>query len=490
MSDLTLDALAGEIRQRLDGIDSKVSDSMSDARLAEAVRTNLETLLADENFGKQVRKLTFGSDTPVELVGTKYARLGMTTGDVEFLYDLLSAARDAGLSKGGPSEDLTRTFEAISNGRYMSTALARAEDERRLTEMHRAGRLSVSGYERALRAMDTAESGYGSQLIGAQYVGELWEAARRESRIFGLINSFEMSAPTTYLPVEVDIPEMLFVSESVANNSGEYTTVKTGSQRVSVAASKFLFHQMWSGEMEEDSIIPFIPFLRRQLGLGVAHYSDSLVLNGDTTNAGTGNINLDDADPADTKHYLAFDAIRHAWIVDNTSNGVDASGPVTLAGLAGLRGLMVDTARFVDWGHPTAADDLVYVSDIATADKIAMLDEVLTVDKYGPQATVLSGELARVVGHPLIGSMAMSKTEADGKVSTTGGNNIKGQVCAFNRRGFVTGWRRRIQIETERLPARDQTRIVLSMRLGFGRFTPTGSASGIEAAAGLYNISL
>jgi HK97 family phage major capsid protein len=491
MSDLTLEALAGEIRSRLDGIDSKVSDATSDAKLHEAVRTNLEALLADDRFAQEIkRKITFGSTVETELVGTKYARLGLTTGDVEFMHDVLSAARDAGLSKSGPSEDLARTFRAISSGRYMSTALARAEDERHLTEAHHAGRLSVPAYERALRAMDTAESGYGSQLIGAQYVGELWEAARRESKIFSLINSFEMTAPTTYLPVEVDFPEMLYVSENTANNSSEYTTVKTGSQRVTVNAAKLLFHQMWSGEMEEDSIIPFIPFLRRQLGLAVAHYSDSLVLNGDTTNAATGNINLDDADPADTKHYLAFDGLRHAWIVDNTANGVDAAGAVTLSALAGLRGLMVDTTRFVDWGHPTDPNDLVYIADVATADKIALLDEVLTVDKYGPQATILNGELARIVGHPLIGSMAMSKTEADGKVSTTGGNNVKGQVCAFNRRGFVTGWRRRIQVETERLPARDQTRIVLSMRMGLGRFTPTGAASGIEASAGLYDISL
>jgi len=45
-------------------------------------------------------------------------------------------------------------------------------------------------------------------------------------------------------------------------------------------------------------------------------------------------------------------------------------------------------------------------------------------------------------------------------------------------------------VETERLPATDQTRLVYSLRLGFGRFTPTGAASGIEAAAILRNISL
>jgi len=340
--------------------------------------------------------------------------------------------------------------------------------------------------------MDTAESGYGSQLVGAQYVGDLWEAARRESVIFSRIESFEMTAPTAYLPVEVDIPELLFVSESTANNSANYSTVKTGSQRVQVDAKKFVLHQMFSGEMEEDAILPFVPFLRRQAELGMRHYSDSLALNGDTTNAGTGNINLDDADPADTKHYLAFDGIRHVGLVDVTTNQTDMSGAAVALydKLLKLRGKMIDSARFVDWGHPIDPTDLIYVADPESADLIALQDEVLTVDKYGAGATVLAGEQLKIGRHPLISSMAMSKTEADGKVSTTGGNNTLGQVAAFNRRGYVVGWRRRVKLEAERLIGSDQTRLVWSMRLGMGRFTPTGAASGIESAAVLFNLSL
>ena len=103
---------------------------------------------------------------------------------------------------------------------------------------------------------------------------------------------------------------------------------------------------------------------------------------------------------------------------------------------------------------------------------------------------MLTGQVANVLGHPLVGSMAISKTEADGKVSTTGANNTKGQVVVFNRRGFKVGWRRRVKLETERLPATDQTRIVHSLRLGFGRYSPTGAASGLECCAVLYNITV
>jgi hypothetical protein len=151
---------------------------------------------------------------------------------------------------------------------------------------------------------------------------------------------------------------------------------------------------------------------------------------------------------------------------------------------------MVDTARFVDWGNPIRPEDVVYFTDTQTANLIGQLDEVLTVDKYGPQATILTGELARIGRNPLISSMAMSLTEADGKVSTTGSNNIKGQVVCANMRGLKAGWRRRVKVETERLIGSDQSRIVYSMRMGLGRFSPTGAATGIEFADVLYNISL
>lgn len=438
----TLEALAGEIQEKL----SALREDVSETKVREIVAGELEALLADETG--IARKLRFGA--PQAPQGSKYARLGMSEADVAFLHDMLEAGHEGGQSKRGPSEELRNVK----------------------------------------RAMDTGESGFGQQLTGQQYVRDLWEAARRESRVFGLIDTFAMTDPTAFLPVEVDIPEPLFVSENTANNSADYGTVKTGSQRVQVDAKKFIIHQMWSGEMEEDSLIPFVPFLRRQAGLALAHYSDALILNGDTTNAATGNINLDDADPADTKYYLAFDGIRHAALVDNTANAVDAAGGVSLALLNSLRGKLLDTARLVDWGHPADANDLVYVCDPETADRIAMLDEVITVDKYGAQATVLTGEVGRVLGHPLVVSMAISKTEADGKVSTTAANNTKGQVVLFNRRGFKAGWRRQVQVETERLPGRDQTRLVYSFRMGFGRFTPTGAASGIEAAAVLYNITV
>jgi hypothetical protein len=248
---------------------------------------------------------------------------------------------------------------------------------------------------------------------------------------------------------------------------------------------------MWSGELEEDSIVAFVPFLRRQIALSLGYYSDSLVLNGDASTGATGNINNDDAAPAATKHFLAFDGIRHAALVDVTGNKKDLAGAIDLAALKDQQKRMVDATNKIDWGHPLDPNDLIYSCDPDTGDKIDMLDEFATYDKYGNKATVAVGEQETVLGHPLIRTLAISKTEADGKPSSvTPANNIYGQVVTFNRRGFKVGWRRRVKMETERIPATDQSRLVYSLRLGFGRFSATGAVTGIESADVIYDIAV
>lgn len=502
---MNLEQLVTDINARL----TAIGENYSEDKIKNLVTTYLDGLVKDETF---VRKMRFGNaTTPAPLLGTKYARWGLSIEDIEFLYDLQESLRglrkvDGGGAYDGPSENLRNTWKSVSDAVYLPMEEVRQIDQRALDNLFprvpinafygKDRELAARGawelteaYQRAVRAMDSAESGYGSQLIGAGYVRDLWTAARAESRIMGLIDTFEMTDPTMYLPVEVDFPELLFVGESTANNSSNYTTVKTGSNRVQVDAKKFVIHQMWSGELEEDSIIPFIPFLRRQAQLSIAFYSDSLVMNGDTTNAGTGNINLNDADPADTKHYLAFDGVRHAAIVDNTNNKADMNGPITFAALRNVKGRLLDNTYYHDWGHPNDSRDLIYAADPTSADQISTLDEVINWKIQAGQQ-LLNGQVTQVLGHPVIATMVISKTEANGKVSTTASNNTKGQVVTFNRRGVKWGWRRRVKLETERIPATDQTRLVYSMRAGLGRFTPTGAASGIEWADAIYNITL
>lgn len=496
------------IKAIADQVSANLADgtSLGDAlnrRIQDQLREALAALPDDDPI---VRKMRFGKTADPKLVGSKFSARGFTAADIEWLHDHMEAMRRVG--KGAPSEALRNAYNAVSDAYYLTNEEVRAagiqelEDEfpripkdafhGRDRELVGSGRWrETRAYERAVRAMDTTETGFGLQLIGAQYVGDLWDVSRQLGVIAPLFRRFGMTAPSAFLPVEAGFPEMFFVSESTEANSSDYTTVKTGSNRVQVDAKKFTIHQKWSGELQEDSIIDFVPFLRNEAARSLAFYTDSAILNGDTTNAGTGNINLDDADPADTKHYLAFDGIRHAPIVDNTANAFDVAGSVTLDTFRAIRALMRDNTRFVDWGHPIDRNDLVFVADPDTSDRIDLLDEVVQSKLMaGGGQDLLNGQTAAILGHPVIRTFVQSKTEADGKVSTTAGNNTKGQITAFNRTGGVIGDRRRVTLELERLPGTDQWRHVYFLRMGFGRFTPTGAASGIEWAAVGYNLTV
>lgn len=485
------DTIVQEIRDRLVAVDAKLADATSEERLMALINQQFGALLKDPEFA---RKMRWGQPADTRLIGGKFARWGLNQADIEFLYDLQNSLRGqpkrGGGVHSGPSQELENTFKALSDAYYLTNDEVRAIDKRAIDDMFpRITKANVAEYERAMRAMDTAESGYGSQLIGAQYVGDMWMAARPDMRVANLIGSFEMTAPTAYLPVEVDFPAMLYVSESTSSTVTDYTTSKTGSQRVSVSAKKFVIHQMWSGEMEEDSLVAYVPFLRGQAQKSIAFYMDSLCLNGDET--GTSGLNGADSVLASTTHTLAFNGIRHAALVDNTGNSSSAANaPVDLSHFKGAYTRMIDATYKHDWGHPNDPNDVVHIVDPYTADAMLDIDEFKTQDKAGNSATILTGQVAKVYNHPVISSIALSKSEATGYVDETAGDNLYGQIVTFNRNGCKWGWRRRVQVETERIPSSDQTRIVYSLRVGFGRYTPTGADSGIEWADEVYYINL
>jgi HK97 family phage major capsid protein len=339
-----------------------------------------------------------------------------------------------------------------------------------------------------VRAMDTAESGYGSQLVGAQYVRDMWEAARNADTLVGDIRSIPMTDPTVYVPIDGALPEMLFVGESTSASATAYTTSKTASNRVTLSAKKFTIQQIWSGELDEDSIIAFTPFLRERLNISAGLHLGSAYLNGDTTNAGTGNINLDDANPADTKHYLAWTGIRYYWLVTTTGQGKDMAAALDIKEINVARGKLNGTDDDVDaavgninWGSRAA--DLRLVCDWDTYMNLLDSDKVTTVDKYGPGATIVTGELGRIWGIPIISPSYATKTEADGKCSDTEASNTKGQITLFNPQGWLGGVRRDTQLFFDRIQRTDQFLFELYTRRAFTKF-------GENVAAGIYDITV
>ena len=397
------------------------------------------------------------------LRGSVYEYLGVDLAGVELVHDILEASRVADPRNTGPAAKTKAIVESA----------------------------------RKQRSLDTAETGFGNELIAdALYTSKLWDAARNQyGTIMSRVESRPMSAGVETHPVLGVTPTMLYYGETTDAISAAtaFTTIKPGSNRVTLTANKFIGSVNYSGELVEDSLIPLVPLLQEALSRSQAKTMDYWILNGDTTNAGTGNINLDDADPADTLYYLAGDGVRHAALVDNTGNARNvASAALSYADLIALPGLMLDRTHDQHWGRPDSANDLLYVGSPELDNDILMLDEVANAFANKGMTPVdgpMRGELCRIGRYPYISHTGMALTEADGKVSTTANNNTLGQIACFNVRGLLMGTRRMAQIEVNREPRFDAWEIVLSTRVALGRYTPTGAASGIEWAAVAYAIA-
>ena len=89
--------LIQEIHDRVAAMDTRVSEESIRGMIA----SYLDNLANDSDFG---RKMRFGQSDPA-LIGTKFARWGLTVDDIEFAYDVLTSAKARGLS-AGPSADL------------------------------------------------------------------------------------------------------------------------------------------------------------------------------------------------------------------------------------------------------------------------------------------------------------------------------------------------------------------------------------------------
>lgn len=327
------------------------------------------------------------------------------------------------------------------------------------------------------KALDTVTADEGADFVATALATEIWATIHLDAKIAPLFTFLEMPTDPYKLPVDSTLPEMFYVGESIVYNASDFPESAPATGYKQLDAKKFVIHCMYSGELDEDSIIPVLPFIRTQLVTSALHGIDNVLLNGDTVGTATGNINLDDQEPESTKNYLAMDGFRKLALVTNSANSSnDASiATLTAAGYNLLRGLMVN------WGINPA--DLAFIVDVGTYLKTVPLTEVKTVDQYGAQATILMGELAKIFGIPIIVSEEMKKTEADGKVCKTAGSNTKGQICLVNRRGWLGGWRRKLKIETERIIATDQYRIVGTLRFALINFDTEVSAVG-------YNITV
>lgn len=331
----------------------------------------------------------------------------------------------------------------------------------------------------------------GDEWVGVAYSSNIWNVVRQEARVVSMIPSFEFPAGVESMvdPLESTDPTWYKVAQSSAlsANPGGIPTNTVTSSKLTTANKTFTLSKigarsLWTGELSEDSVLPFANQLRAQFAASGAEYLESAFLDGDTEAGATANINDIAGTPASTDYFLCFDGPRKLALVTNTANSRDA-GVLTTEDF-------LETAKLMGTNGRNAIDKtkVKFIIDNSTHYKALQLADVKTRD-VNSAATVESGNLIRVYGYDVMVSGHMCKagsglSNTAGKIDVdTLGNNTKGQILAIRPDQWRFGYRRNMTLESTRVPAADATEIVAMMRFSYN-YRDT------EAAAISYNVTV
>jgi HK97 family phage major capsid protein len=253
----------------------------------------------------------------------------------------------------------------------------------------------------------------------------------------------------------------------------------TGASNLIMSSKKIGTRVVLSNEMDEDSFIPILPYIEGKIAQAMADNQDNVCVNGDS--AGT----LDGGSFAATDPRLAWSGYRKFLSTVSTAF-VDNGGGLTIdiSKLRQVRQLMSKYAisvRDVVW-LVGPAGYIKFLSISAGAHE----SPVQTLDKYGAAATILTGELARVDGIPVIvtefmgpggGEMLNASGAYDGVTTTFT------EALLVRPSAMIFGDRRAAQMKRREIIETDQQVLVLLQRLTFMNLYPT-----VPVVGGLYNI--
>ncbi|NDJ77558.1 MAG: phage major capsid protein [Chloroflexi bacterium] len=419
-------------------------------------------IMTDQTLPTGIKRLPAAQPTPQRAptiaVRSRYAQLDAV--DMAFMHTWLSRSGQWTPSTAFMRELADKTYQAVAQGDLDAAAVRE---------------LPIKSDE----LMHTTNETLGQEWVPDVWSSELWRKARAENVVLPLFRVIEMPSNPFELPISGTDPTVYFVGETTDEDDLSLATANAnpipdstiGSGSVTLTAKKLALRVGFSAELVEDAVIPLISLYREQALRVMADAIDNVLLNGDTVTAATGNINSDDAAPTAKSKYLAFDGLRKLALAQHTK---DADGAPSVA--------LLRTTRFLMPGrYALRPKDCAWIVDGSTYAALLSDTSLATVDKFGPYASVINGEIAKVDGVPVLVSSEMPLTQADGKADSTG-NTLGQGVCVY-RPGWVVGYRRRVAATMSYLPYYDAYQMVATVRLAFAPFDN-------DVASVLYNITV
>lgn len=480
MTDITLEDVAKtqvELRQAIDGMNDNHVDEETVTRIATELLEQHKQALKDP---KNQRRSFEVDDVDDDKKDMRSSRIQNLKGEdrLRFLQSgtekrHLAPAKIASLS-GMPLADV-QAFHEASDAVFLLDALCKEyKGQQGLPANVKDTAFYEEEYRPMLQAMDTSTAAEGLEFIPTQLSSTLIERVNLELMVVQLFGGI-VPMPTNPWKVPgraVTRQRMGKAAENTADTGQTGFSKRTpGSRSVTLTAFKFAGEALVSKDAEEDSIIAMLPFMQDELVDWLYADQEDAAINGDT--AGTQDSDFVADDP------------RRNWVGLRKSALAAAKTDIANAAPTIANSIRVNRKKMGKYGVRPA--NLTHLCSMSAYIQLLADPNVITMEKYGPNATIVTGELGRADGTPIVVSEYVRQDlNATGVYDATTTNRT--EIITVYNRGFIVGERRsqNIQVLRELYAEYDQDAILISLRRAFAPRFPIATEPIVAVA---YNVA-
>lgn len=307
------------------------------------------------------------------------------------------------------------------------------------------------------------QTGTGAEFIPDQFVSDLYMEFQLPRRLRSLLPRVQADRNVILLP-RMDRGGRPYIKGEITvdNPLAQYTTSTAATGQKSVSIKGLAVSYVIDDAFAEDSAIAALPTLSSQIAMDIEDGFEDCMINGDTSAShqdALANWNIRSRWGASglgsaADHRRAFNGMRRAAFVQNSSSA--AADPTALASTDILKGLTT-------MGEMGAGNVVMVVSPEFMLKHLMDLPEVQTLDKFGPAASVLSGQIGSVYGVPIVLSRFLSADlNASGKFDNSVTDNTG--FLMFNTSSWYLYERRGIVVENDKDISAGAIRLVSTYR--------------------------
>jgi len=298
----------------------------------------------------------------------------------------------------------------------------------------------------AVRRAFVDSSGTGGDWVPDLILPELMTKLYTPRAVEALFSSMAMPGKELRLPfLTLKVKPYL---KSVSAVYGTITAEDDVTSQVSMTARSLAARIQIDEDASVDSVVAGLDYARASLADAIASAVEDAIINGDT--AGSHQDTIASWNPrarwnasglgGSDDHRSAFLGLR-AQAFDVSSTRDASSDSDHYNGILTTRALM-------DGAHGVGSNLALVCSPEYYLEKLLAIDEVATIDKLGPQAQVLTGQVASIGGMAVVPSDFMTND-----MHTTGlytGSSATTGYCIVNRDAYVMGNYKPMTIDLQR----------------------------------------